>query len=60
MSPHPTSALTETTEFGDAGATLKAKGLIKQMTAAKLLCTETLYFQGCSDSSALPSVSRAL
>lgn len=60
MSPHLTSALTETAELGEAGVTLKAKGLIKQMTAAKRLCPVTLHFQGCADSSALPSVSRAL
>lgn len=59
-SPHPAAALTETKAFGEAGATLKAKDLIKQMTAAKLLCPETLHFRGCSGSSALPSVSHAL
>lgn len=59
-SEHPTSALTQTIEFGEAGLTRKAKDLIKEMTAVKLLCTGTLCFQGCSDSSALPSISHAL
>lgn len=43
----PSSVLSETTEFEKAGVKLKAQDLIKQMTVAKLLCTETLYFQSC-------------
>lgn len=50
----PSSVLNETTGFEKAGVKLKAKDLIKQMTVAKLLCTETLYFQSCFDSSAYP------
>lgn len=54
---HPTSALTATTGFGEAGVTLKVKDLIKQMMAAKPLCTEILRLLGCFGSFVLPSVS---
>lgn len=56
----PSSVLNETTEFEEDGVKLKAKDLIKQMTIAKLLHTETLYFQTCFDSSVPPRVSHAL